>query len=966
MSEERLEKNLRSLLALVEEEPAAAPEIDVARAARIAQAVEARAASAEKSRRTRWPLFVAAAAAAAILIASGLHVAGLMPTRYAVVELFNVTAGPVEKTLSDGTLVTVAPGAKAVARGRDDARGVRQLILLEEGAIEVCAPKAPDGETAVRVETPEGLWVETLGTTFAVTRTYENEKGERSMDEKKLIGAITAVLLVAVSEGEVRTGGVHAEEVRVARGGNAIVRQKVASSARAEGRKAGVSFPAGTRVIAEGIFKSGKTPFIYLGDGRGGTVMPAGSRERTIDLVGVRGMQGKLMSKLVLVRGTWAPPGPDTGVPSIKVESCKPSGELPFPWTGSVVRAEVAFWIPKGGDRVVARGVFQNLKGQSLQINRRRSILLEWSGELARRERELRGKVLEVTGTWIPAKTADEAEIERRRKRDAETTAQGAGLREDASPHLRVESWKVVAEKAPPGFKGFLRRAVATGKVPWGRAVNGLQARVVVENPVLRTDTAGFFQASLELRNVGKKPVTVPDHDPYALSLSVTDQASRNVAAKFARKLQLPLPKWIRVNPGETRRVRLSQKTVLDLKTVRNKPIGLLDTFVSLWHLPVGKYRVAAGYSSKLWEGSKRTPADAWTGKLSAPPVSIEVKPKTAIAWGKTVNGLQAGLSAEKTVFRAGDPIRFTVRLRNVSERKLSLDRAFVDMGLCFEPMPGGKLPRKAGGHWWPQGIRFRLDREVLLAKGHEHQMPAVVKGKLGYVGPDLDVGGAKLENSDWGPPGIGVLPPGKYRVSVRVSRDAGSARDARAWSGNATTGAVEIEIVAPAGEEKALAFRNLHPGPHMGEGKGEAFEVVRSEAELRNLIARIRPGPSRSGGAEYANDQAKAIIKKLKLATIFEKEMALYAFNEKTPAGKSLVFTRVAVIDGEMRAHLAFKDVKSAGKYRPYSLVACPRQALHVVFYMNGKEVARSGRDRETRARARRILKAIGKARGN
>jgi hypothetical protein len=235
--EELLEKNLGLLLSLVDEEPAPAPKLDEKRAARIARAVEARATAAERARRHRWPLFVAAAAAAAILITTGLHVVGLMPTRCTTIKLFNVTASPVKKSLPDGTLVTTSPGTRAIARGRDDARGIRQLILLDKGSISVKAPKAPEGEVACRVETPEGLWVETVGTTFTVTRTYENEKGERNMDKSKLVGVVTAVLLVAVTKGEVRAGGAEAEEIRVAKGKTAVVSAKRTATATAEKTK---------------------------------------------------------------------------------------------------------------------------------------------------------------------------------------------------------------------------------------------------------------------------------------------------------------------------------------------------------------------------------------------------------------------------------------------------------------------------------------------------------------------------------------------------------------------------------------------------------------------------------------------------------------------------------------------------------------------------------------------------------
>ena len=101
---------------------------------------------------------------------------------------------------------------------------MRQVIRLEEGEVTVHAPKAHEGEIACRVETEDGLWVETLGTVFRVSRIYENEQGETSVQRSRLAGFVTAALVVAVLEGEVRTGNAQAAKVNVAAGEKAEVR----------------------------------------------------------------------------------------------------------------------------------------------------------------------------------------------------------------------------------------------------------------------------------------------------------------------------------------------------------------------------------------------------------------------------------------------------------------------------------------------------------------------------------------------------------------------------------------------------------------------------------------------------------------------------------------------------------------------------------------------------------------------
>ncbi len=178
-------------------------------------------------RRSRWSRAsgaLAAAAALAVLTISFLYATNILRGEYSSVLLVNVGRDVRTARLPDGTVVRIFPGSRAEARGRDDARSLRQLIMLDRGEIEIYAPSAPKNQTACRVETPEGFWVETVGTRFRVTRTFEDDRGERSMNKRKLTGAVVGVLLVAVLEGEVRTGGGHAGERRVSAGGDAEIR----------------------------------------------------------------------------------------------------------------------------------------------------------------------------------------------------------------------------------------------------------------------------------------------------------------------------------------------------------------------------------------------------------------------------------------------------------------------------------------------------------------------------------------------------------------------------------------------------------------------------------------------------------------------------------------------------------------------------------------------------------------------
>jgi hypothetical protein len=53
--------------------------------------------------------------------------------------------------------------------------------------------------------------------------------------------------------------------------------------------------------------------------------------------------------------------------------------------------------------------------------------------------------------------------------------------------------------------------------------------------------------------------------------------------------------------------------------------------------------------------------------------LKVDEKADAAIAWGKEVDGLQAGLFAEAATCRLGDKLKFTVKLRNVGKAEVSV-----------------------------------------------------------------------------------------------------------------------------------------------------------------------------------------------------------------------------------------------------------------------------------------------------
>jgi hypothetical protein len=189
---------------------------------------------------------------------------------------------------------------------------------------------------------------------------------------------------------------------------------------------------------------------------------------------------------------------------------------------------------------------------------------------------------------------------------------------------------------------GLLALAVAAGLaggyVAWKPVADGgLCARLIVENPVLDIETPGFFRISLEVKNVGWRPLSVSQPatiwggGSFEVYVLVTDEDGRKVKATSHRPAPSPPLQWVRLVPYGTRRWEISRPASRESMTAPAKPGGILDTGTEVWHLSPGKYRVSAWYSSFLSCKSLPTPhvpVDLWSGMVAAAPVEIEVKAK--------------------------------------------------------------------------------------------------------------------------------------------------------------------------------------------------------------------------------------------------------------------------------------------------------------------------------------------------
>jgi hypothetical protein len=131
------------------------------------------------------------------------------------------------------------------------------------------------------------------------------------------------------------------------------------------------------------------------------------------------------------------------------------------------------------------------------------------------------------------------------------------------------------------------------------------------------------------------------------------------------------------------------------------------------------------------------------------------------VAWGKAINGLQAGLAlgpTDKLSYQVGDTARFMVKVRNVSDRPIEMPYLAVEPGARVGPSvldADGKRPPMSGPAYRSGGSR--AISKLALAAGQEVEF-AVSELIFGPIGEPKVQAKATVQNG-----------PGKYQVSYHV-----------------------------------------------------------------------------------------------------------------------------------------------------------------------------------------------------
>jgi RNA polymerase sigma factor (sigma-70 family) len=250
----------------------------------------------------------------------------------------------------------------------------------------------------------------------------------------------------------------------------------------------------------------------------------------------------------------------------------------------------------------------------------------------------------------------------------------------------------------------------------WGKEVDGLQAGLTLTG----TDTyrpGESVKLDVKLRNVGKAEVKVTHGLLREWPPSVTDAAGvRMTVAMPPHKLYKVRLTELVLKPGET--ITLYNPVIAVESTEMLRLFGELHVDTPTMYVSPGKYKVAFG-------GMVQSHPALTTGTVEIA-VQEPTKPAAAAresftAWGKELNGLQAGLGyrpGEKRSYHHGETVGLVLRVRNVGKEGVKFvyfNEFFYENPPTVTDCAGKTIPLEGSGL---EGLARPV--EVNLAPGKE------------------------------------------------------------------------------------------------------------------------------------------------------------------------------------------------------------------------------------------------------
>jgi RNA polymerase sigma factor (sigma-70 family) len=400
-------------------------------------------------------------------------------------------------------------------------------------------------------------------------------------------------------------------------------------------------------------------------------------------------------------------------------------------------------------------------------------------------------------------------------------------------PDVRVVYDSLAPEKPKGGHGG---KPNVVEETAWGEAVDGIQAGVTANKRDFRMGETATF--SVKLRNVSGATITASfvSGVPGLKKPGVTSAANAQLRVLVPSEPRVYHPtESLSLNPGEVFELGMAR---LHVQAASGTDGVEVPTLVAT----PGKYQVA--FPGLAFAGTAG-PDKVWvtTGK-----VEIEVhdatkpaEPAEAVSWGEAVDGLQAGLAYAdhgKQTYSLGEPVKFVVSVRNVSNRKATVsywsppdDNAGpIVVGKDRKPQQAypdvegtGKPARIIAPPVWDYAPHVV---ERILQPGEVMELG---RPTLWLVGenPSRKVNRATL-----------VVPPGSYRVHYPGL--AGGMEFATGM-GLLSTGVVDLEVKAG-----IKAAEDLDPRPSDLSGNWQAVSFEQdgrqkfSEEEVRKATARF------------------------------------------------------------------------------------------------------------------------------
>jgi hypothetical protein len=307
--------------------------------------------------------------------------------------------------------------------------------------------------------------------------------------------------------------------------------------------------------------------------------------------------------------------------------------------------------------------------------------------------------------------------------------------------------------------------------VVWGKEVDGLQAGLAADSITCRQGE--MLKLTFKLRNVGKAEVTVDCGIPHEWVPQITTDTGGRVNVYTPPPFDgFPIPIKGALKPGET--MTLQPPVVFVESEDRAKTMR--ETLINTTTICVapGKYKIA--FAGMIQSHPKlATGTVEFEVKERAKPVEAI---KDNVAWGKEVDGLQAGLLAEAATGRVGEKLKFAVKLRNVSKAEVSVTYPHPHYCAPQVTTDKGGLVRVYMTQYWnfrgfhiPPLKRTIKAGETITLYNHELAVESVDRAKP--LGEMLMIGTPTI-----------CVAPGKYKIQYGATSQP-----------NLATGTLELEI---------------------------------------------------------------------------------------------------------------------------------------------------------------------------